>query len=818
MLVSESNARPAIGPSDFRSLRNERRLYLDKSRLISLLLRDAGTVLLFPRPRRFGKTLNMTMLRCFFERSPDPAVRAATWSLFEGLEVAADAEARPHFARYPTIAISLKDVRARNYRDMLGDVREELRRAYDAHRELLGSLPAERGARFQALLDGRCEDEAILRRALGGLSADLAQRWGERCVVLIDEYDTPLQHAYDHGYYDEAVDFFRGFYSAVLKDNDQNLSRGVLTGVLRVARESLFSGLNNVKVCSILEDVYAESFGFTEAEVARLTGPDLPEVRGWYDGYRFGQSRIYNPWSVLCYLDKRRFEPYWANTSETQLIRRLLVDRGLGFSADLEALLGGRATTQRVDEHLSLRDIDRSPHALWTFLLFAGYLRVNAARLDDRGATVAELAIPNREVELVYRDLFRSWADEGARGRGLSGLRQALLSGEFEELERLLRTVSLETLSFHDTAGHAGESFYHGLVIGLMMALADDYEVRSNRETGRGRADVLLIPRREDLPGVVLELKVLGLGASPQPALDGALQQIERQAYATELRARGIRRVHEVAIVFRGKDAWVKGRPSAGGATALLVGDVGEIDGPSSVIRLLVDRALGDRLLRVPPDRAAWAEALDELRRMPRAHGSVRLRIRARYGIAFAVGRTLAAHADPDLAIEIEHHGEAGAWTCLYSSREPQATGTALLGAPEAVPTPRHEGGGIVVGVDGREPINRNALAALAAQVGARAAFAVPFLAEGGVVRDVRAGVAVVGEVLDRLRRLAAEHHPSVLYFATRLPAALVAALGFRYPFTALAPIVLLEYDPAHLKHHPTVMLTREDMKLEGGE
>lgn len=817
--MSGSNARPAIGASDFRSLRNGRRLYIDKSRLISLLLRDAGTVLLFPRPRRFGKTLNMTMLRCFFERSPDPAVSAATWSLFEGLEVATDEEARSHFARYPTIALNLKDVQSRNYRDMLGDVREEIRRAYATHRELLGGIPAERADRFRELLDGRCEDEAILRRALGDLSADLARRWGERCVVLIDEYDTPLQHAYDHGYYDEAVEFFRGFYSAVLKDNDQNLVRGVLTGVLRVARESLFSGLNNVKVCSILEDVYAESFGFTEGEVAHLTGPDLPEVRDWYDGYRFGQSRIYNPWSVLCYLDKKRFEPYWANTSENQLIRRLLVDRGLGFSAELEALLGGRAITQRVDENLSLRDIDRSPHALWTFLLFAGYLRVNAARVDDRGATVADLAIPNREVDLVYRDLFRSWADEGERGLGLSGLRQALSTGDFEELERMIRTVSLETLSFHDTAGHPGESFYHGLVIGLTMALADDYEIRSNRETGRGRADVLLIPRRASLPGVVLELKVLGPGAPPQPALDGALQQIERQAYATELRSRGIDRIHEVAVVFRGKDAWVKGRRGAGGAAALLVGDVGEIDGPSSVTRLLVDRELGDRLLRVPPDRAAWTEALDEIRRMPRIHGSVRLRIRARYGIAFSVGRMLASHGDPAVeAVEIEHQDEAGTWTCLYSSREPRLTGTALLGAPEAVPTPGHEGGGIIVGVDGRDPVNRDALATLAAQVGARAAFAVPFLAEGGVVRDVRAGVAVVGEVLDRLRRLAADYNPGVLYFATRLPAALIAALGLRYPFTALAPIVLLEYDPAHRRHHPIVMLTRENMKLEGGD
>jgi len=383
----------------------------------------------------------------------------------------------------------------------------------------------------------------------------------------------------------------------------------------------------------------------------------------------------------------------------------------------------------------------------------------------------------------------------------------------------MIRTVSLETLSFHDTAGHSGESFYHGLVIGLMMALADDYEIRSNRETGRGRADVLLIPRRASLPGVVLELKVLGQGAPPQPALDGALQQIERQAYATDLRSRGINRIHEVAVVFRGKDAWVKGRQSAGGTAALLVGDVGEIDGPSSVTRLLVDRDLGDRLLRLPPDRAAWTEALDELRRMPRLHGSVRLRIRARYGIAFSVGRMLASLASQgDPAVEIEHYDEAGAWTCLYRSRDPRPTGTALLGAPEAVPTPGHEGGGLVVGVDGRNPVNRDALATLAAQVGARTAFAVPFLAEGGVVRDARAGVAVVGEVLDCFRRLAAKHNPDVLYFATRLPAALIAALGLRYPFTALAPVVLLEYDPANRKHHPTVMLTRENMKLEGGD
>jgi hypothetical protein len=814
--VSASNVRPApaIGASDFRSLRSAGRLYLDKSRLISLLLRDAGTVLLFPRPRRFGKTLNMTMLQCFFERSSEPAARS-TWSLFEGLQVATDGEARAHFARYPTIALSLKDVRSRDYRGMLGSVREEIRRVHAAHRELLGSLPAERGDRFREMLDGRCEDEEILRRALGELSADLAQHWGERCVVLIDEYDAPLQHAYIHGYYDEAVDFFRGFYSAVLKDNDQNLVRGVLTGVLRVVRESLFSGLNNVKVCSILDHVYAESFGFTEDEVASLTGTELPAVRDWYDGYRFGGTRIYNPWSVLSYLDTGRLEPHWANTSDNELIRRLLVDRGLGFSAEIEALLEGGTITQRIDENLALRDIDHSPRALWMFLLFAGYLRVDAARVDDRGATIAELSIPNREVALVYRDLFHAWADEGDRGRGLAGLRRSLSTGDFEELERMIRKVSRETLSFHDGAGHPRESFYHGLVIGLVMELADDYDVRSNRETGNGRADVLLVPRRKDLPGVVLEIKALGPGEPPEPALEGALHQIERQAYATELRSRGIERIHEVAIVFRGKEAWVKGRRGIDGAVLLLVGAVPEIDGSPNVTRLLYDPGLGSRLQRVPPDRAAWSEALDVLRGMPHLHGSVFLRIRARYGIAFSVGRMLALHGAP--AVEIEHRDDGEAWTCLYSSREPRLAGKAFLGAPEAVTEPGQEGGGIVVGVDGQEPVNRNALAELAARVGAQA-FAVPFLAGGGVVRDVREGVAVVGDVIDRLKQLDAEQNRGALYFVTRLPAALVAAIGFKYPFTALPRIVLLEYDPDQRIYHPTVTHTSGGMKLEGGE
>lgn len=554
-----------LGQSDFRVLREQGYVYVDKTAFVTEVLDANAQVLLITRPRRFGKTLNLSMLRCFLEKGPED--RSA---LFEGLEVASSEAARAHFQQHPVLFLTLKDVKEPTWERCLAGIGEVLAGLYRDHAYLLDSdaLKAHEREAFTAILHGTASPTRSAG-ALRELSRHLALHHGERVVILVDEYDTPLHAAYRGQHYDEAVGYLRNLLSGGLKDN-AHLFKGVLTGILRVAKESIFSGLNNLAVYSILRPELATAFGFTEAEVERLaeragSPAALAGIREWYNGYRFGEQTLYNPWSVINFLDSadRKFRPYWIATSSNDLVRALLSAGPQGLRAELETLLSGGTIDKPIEEHIVLRDIEHEPDAVWSFLLFSGYLRARELFTDASHIQWARLDLPNLEVHAALTAMVRSWMSARVGGSGeVEALLQALLRGDARALEHYLSRMLKTSLSYHDTGGREPERLMHGFIVGLLVSLGPEHEVRSNRESGYGRYDVMVLPRVAGRPGVVLELKVVDsdAGETPQRALQAALEQLRDRDYATELRERGASPVIELAAAFDGKRAWVAKR------------------------------------------------------------------------------------------------------------------------------------------------------------------------------------------------------------------------------------------------------------------
>jgi hypothetical protein len=559
--MSPPSVRYPIGISDFRQLREGGFSYVDKTGLIDDVIAEGAAVMLIPRPRRFGKTLALSMLRYFFEKSA--ADRSA---LFADLAIASAEAARPHFQRYPVIFLTFKDIKPASWDDCLGRLAEVVGEACAEHRYLLdeGALQPEEAERFTALLQRRANN-AQLVSALGFLSRVLARHHRESAIILLDEYDTPIHAGHSGDFYPSVVGFLRDFLSSGFKDNP-HLYKGILTGVLRIAKESLFSGLDNIAVYSILRAELSPWFGFTEPEVERLVEAEggaasLDDLRRFYNGYLFGPVAIYNPWSVLSYLSRRDKDlaPYWIETSDNALVRELLFASPGGVKAELSQLLAGGTIDKPIDENVVLRDLGARSGAVWSLLLFTGYLKPVEQRLVD-GQRWARLAVPNVEVALALRSMARDWFEAQVGGsEALEALLAALLRGDAPVVETHLGHLLKANVSFFDTASPEPERFYHGLVVGLLAGLGGGYEVRSNRESGLGRSDVLILPRQAGGPGVVLELKRVGKGETMARAMRAALGQIRERDYAAELRARGASPIHEMAAVFDGKQATVRG-------------------------------------------------------------------------------------------------------------------------------------------------------------------------------------------------------------------------------------------------------------------
>jgi hypothetical protein len=528
--------------------------YVDKTDFIRQVLEDPSKILLFPRPRRFGKTINLSALAYFLRKTDEDLSH-----LFAGLEVTRDPKAMAHFQKYPVLFITFKDVKAKTFAAALTGIREQIFSAFDEHRHLLdeNKLDPSSASQFQRVLSREVTDDELCY-SFQWLSRALYKHYGQRVVILIDEYDTPIQSGYTNDFFDDVVGFFRNFLSACLKDNNA-LFKGVLTGILRVAKENLFSGLNHITVHSILDEPYSTSFGFTEAEVAAIIDPaHLEEVRAWYNGYLFGGHVIYNPWSILNFIRKGSLEPYWVNTGASDLIETLALKRGLGLSEKSSTLLNGGTIDVPIDSSIILRDVENNPDAFWNFLLFSGYLKIVDLKLT-MGKYRAKLAIPNVEVSIVYRDMFQNWLYRADPTWDLTDMFiKALLSGDARTAQKSLGRILIRVLSYQDPVGREPEKLYHGFILGLLVHLESQYDVRSNREAGYGRADVLMRPKTPGRAGIVIEFKVRDDDETVDEVLKEAAEQVRDRRYAEEIIASGASPVYEYAMVFDGKVATVK--------------------------------------------------------------------------------------------------------------------------------------------------------------------------------------------------------------------------------------------------------------------
>ena len=551
-----------VGVDNFREMVSRDYYFVDKTNFIRELLDNKNKVTLITRPRRFGKTLAMRMLQEFFD------INAAGRDTFKGLNISRAGEKYiQHRGKYPVIFFSLKDIATGNYQDALRDLCGKISDLY-AEYGFLAESPAlnEREKEYFLSVYNIADHEQYGRdkwgKSLKMLTVYLWKHYGVKTILLLDEYDAPIQHAWEDGYYEDMIRFMRQFYSEVLKGNDA-LEFSVLTGVLRVAKESIFSGLNNLKVCSVLSEDYSDIFGFTGQEVARMAADlqredKLPEIRAWYDGYSFGGSEIYNPWSVIMYFDaKCKPAPYWVNTSGNGIIKYML-DRldGRGRE-DLQSLMDGNTISKQVQEGIIYEEIGSNADDLYTMLLTTGYLKCTSSQ-DSLLGTYMDLQIPNLEIlRLFTREIAQNFT--GYRGvSDITNMMDEMLKGNAVLFEEDLNRILRNSVSYHDAAN--GESFYHGMMLGFCVLLKDTHIVQSNRESGYGRFDLALIPTDRRYYGVIMEFKrAADEGQLEEKALE-ALAQIEELSYIAEFQQRQIEKVWKYGIAFCGKKVCLRGQ------------------------------------------------------------------------------------------------------------------------------------------------------------------------------------------------------------------------------------------------------------------
>jgi hypothetical protein len=552
--------KPPIGVSDFKKLREEERYYVDKSLLIQKVWESGADILLLPRPRRFGKTLNLSMLRYFFEKTED-----SNADLFDGLFISERAEIMAHQGRYPLIYLTFKDVKAMTWENCLYQLRLLLASEFSRHKAYLSvdSLEPEETEILNALRDPKATS-APLGMALFYLMKILHRVTGQKIIVLIDEYDTPIHAGHQYGYYDDVILFMRNLLSGAFKDNSC-LKKGVITGVLRISKESIFTGLNNISVSSITRPEFSSYFGFTEPEVENMLTefsvehPD--EVKNWYNGYVFGNQVIYNPWSILNFLNSedRLLQPFWIDSSSNDLVRDLILNGPGSLRESVETLLRGESISSALPENIVLRDIAATEENIWSLLTFSGYLKAVFSYQDDE-TTVYKLSIPNREVSIFYRQTIRIWLNKQIGDHRLQQLLKSLLREDIKSFGGYLSDMVAAILSYHDASGDEPERVYHAFVLGLFVNLGSQYQVRSNRESGYGRYDAMLIPKDSCQTGFVFEFKKVNLedNESSETAMKSALKQIKDRNYALELRQAGVKKILGIGVVVHKKKVWVE--------------------------------------------------------------------------------------------------------------------------------------------------------------------------------------------------------------------------------------------------------------------
>ncbi|MEI8300556.1 MAG: AAA family ATPase [Chlamydiota bacterium] len=548
------NKKLPIGISDFKEVIEGDYAYIDKTLFIQEILEKGTKVALIPRLRRFGKTLNLSMLRYFFEKS-----QTDTSHLFKNLNIWKLEKYKILQGQFPVIFISLKDIKYNSWEESFEALREILAEEFQRHDYLLQDniLASQEKESYLTILN-REGSQMLYAKSLQFLTKCLHRYHQKKVIILIDEYDTPAHSAYIGGYYDTLINFLRNWLSNGLKDNS-DLERGVLTGILRIAKESIFSGLNNISTFTILNEEFQDKFGLLESEVEKLLqdyslSSQLPELRQWYNGYRIGSCvGIYNPWSVLNCIAKRGILiPYWVNTSDNILMKTLITKGSDDLKIQVEELLRGGVIKKTIEEGIVFSELETSPDTIWALLLFSGYLTLDSTPVYG---TPCHLRIPNIEVTELYKSMILDWFKKSIQEPKYHLLLNSLISGDMETFSLLFQEFLLSSVSVFDVPAEESEKIYHAFILGMLIGLKSSYEIKSNRESGLGRYDVILIPKNPKDLGIVMEFKKI----SPFKKMDletaaaSALDQIEEKQYDQELFNRDIHRALHIGFAFEGK-------------------------------------------------------------------------------------------------------------------------------------------------------------------------------------------------------------------------------------------------------------------------
>ena len=548
-----------IGIEDFKEIIDRNCYFVDKTLMIRDILDSGAKVTLFTRPRRFGKTLNTSMIRRYFEKTGED-----NSYLFNGLAISgAGKKYHKYIGQYPVISISLKGMKQPTWEEAFSQFKEIIANEFERHQEILkcSSIVGRKIKRIQSILDDTA-DNTVYSTALKLLSDCLNAVYNKNVIVLIDEYDVPLENAYFNGFYDKMIDLIRSVFESVLKTND-SLEFGVLTGCLRISRESIFTGLNNLKIDSVRTGAFSEYFGFTETEVKELSeyykiSNKFEEIKKWYDGYRFGTTEIYNPWSVLNYIQSVVTMPdalpeqYWSNTSSNSIIHELIVKGDRKTKNDIETLIIGGSIDKPVYDDITYANMNINSDYIWSFLLHTGYLK--PVKNYQKGIhNYFTAVIPNLEIVAVYENTFRQWFDESIRSADKSVLLKAVIEGNAEVFQFEVNRWLLRSISYHD--GY--ENFYHGFLVGL-LEYSDDYLVESNRESGTGRNDIIVKNVLTHDLAVVIEIKTVKNGETLDGQCNAALNQIEENQYDVNLGYEGYKNIVKFGIAFKGKQCMIK--------------------------------------------------------------------------------------------------------------------------------------------------------------------------------------------------------------------------------------------------------------------
>ncbi len=556
-----------IGIQNFEKLIMENSFYIDKTDFIRQWWENRDDVTLITRPRRFGKTLNMNMLERFLS-----VEYAGKGKVFEGLSIWKEGKYRDLQGTWPVIFLSFAGIKTSSFSEAKKSLFYLIEKLYNRYEFLLKvDCLNEKEREFIKSISANMDDYSAIS-SLGTLSEFLYRYYGKKVIILLDEYDTPLQEAWMYGYWQEMVELIRGLFNSTFKTNSY-LERALMTGITRVSKESIFSDLNHLTVVTSTSEMYADCFGFTEKEVfAPLDEYSMQdkrtEVKKWYDGFTFGKCKdIYNPWSIINYLKTGRLATYWANTSSNGLVDKLIREGSAEIKISMENLLKGEHLHKEIDEQIIFDQLDVDENAIWSLFLTSGYLKVESYALNEyTGADLYELALTNKEVQIMFRKMIKKWFS--GTGTVYNGFIRALLQDDIKSMNAYMNRVALATFSYFDSGKNPSmetqpERFYHGFVLGLAVELADRYVITSNRESGFGRYDVMLEPKNETDNAVIMEFKVNDSQEeiTLEDTADAALHQIERKQYESALRNRGIpgARIRKYGFAFQGKDVLIKG-------------------------------------------------------------------------------------------------------------------------------------------------------------------------------------------------------------------------------------------------------------------